>query len=263
VIVAMKNLKDQLDFGAGTRSHSQDSRIVCTREQKTLDWLIFVDSRGLGRPENSDPQTSFLFHLMAQFERDKQSVMMVSRPLYLTIFPSLVYFLKQNRDYQFNNLITNLGFVDTTPKKKAVLEDVAKQLTSLDLKSNLERLEKYQLSDGKTEILSTSPYSSEAIQTFSQTLKSFRRAFFINTPTIDPNRVFERKRPACFYSQIEVGNQLTAKICDGAEGQLVDISNQGIKTFDGVHYTEEDHKQMTEQVNRGLRLHPPNANLPS
>lgn len=221
----------------------------------SFDWLLFFDSRGLGVQYPEQDKTSTLFLLKSYFDSVNESYLIISRPLYLTIFPSLVQFIKLNTHLKFDKLITNMGFVDTTPKKASVLTDSVHQLNSLGLKGNIREFEAYELSDGSSQILSTLQYTQSTIQNIATSIAGdFTNLFFINTPIIREDYKLMRKRPPAFYSQLKVANHLIDQICSACGSEIIDTNKLQIKTYDGVHYTMEDHQLICDAIINRIKI---------
>lgn len=244
-----------MSFGEAARSKSCENQIISSKSGVSFDWLLFFDSRGLGVQYPEQDKTSTLFLLKSYFDSVNESYLIISRPLYLTIFPSLVQFIKLNTHLKFDKLITNMGFVDTTPKKASVLTDSVHQLNSLGLKGNIREFEAYELSDGSSQILSTLQYTQSTIQNIATSIAGdFTNLFFINTPIIREDYKLMRKRPPAFYSQLKVANHLIDQICSACGSEIIDTNKLQIKTYDGVHYTMEDHQLICDAIINRIKI---------
>jgi hypothetical protein len=161
----------------------------------------------------------------------------------------------ENTTIKFGRVITNVGFVDTTPKKKDTLLDINSQMDALGIDYKYQILGFFKLSSGLNEELGTSTISEKSIQSVAKKLKNINSKFyFLNTPEVLSDKVFTRQRPEFFYSQIYKSNELVKKISDQAGGDLIDISKVGIDTFDGVHFTDMGHKTCHKIIVSSLNI---------
>ena len=107
-----------MKFGIGEISTSSENQMLTSNDfLNKFDFLIFVDSRGLSINNNSYSYTYFR-NLIEFLEENNISFLAISRPKNLTTFATLCNFLKLNENLHFKKLITNLCFVDCTPKKR-------------------------------------------------------------------------------------------------------------------------------------------------
>lgn len=232
---------DEIFLGYGELSNSPENLVIKSKTSEYYDYLIFMDSRGAKVEKNS---TSFIDLLRIYFEKMEFSYLIVSRPLNLTIVASLLSFF-DNTIIKFGRVVTNVGFVDTTPKKKNTLLDIKSQLDGLGLgiEYKYQNLGYFNLASGINEELGTFSISENSINALAKKLKNINsKLYFLNTPEVLSNKGFTRCRPESFYSQIYKSNELVKKISDEAGGHLIDISKVGIDTFDGVHFTDIGHK---------------------
>lgn len=232
---------DEIFLGYAELSNSPENFLIKSRTSEFYDYLIFMDSRGAKVEKNS---ISLIELLRSYFEKMEFSYLIVSRPLNLTIVATLLSFF-DNTIIKFGSVVTNVGFVDTTPKKKNTLLDIKSQLDGLGLgiEYKYQNLGYFNLASGINEELGTFYISENSINAIAKKLKNINsKLYFINTPEVLSNNSFKRRRPESFYSQIYKSNKLVKKISDEAGGNLIDISKVGIDTFDGVHFTDIGHK---------------------
>lgn len=104
-------------------------------------------------------------------------------------------------DISFNSLVTNLGFVDTTPKKQIFNDDIISQVPNgLDENQlNKSKLCDYQLNDGKTESLYSLDYSNLLEQLSNIIASYFQKVYLIEVVEFNPSINIERARPAEFF----------------------------------------------------------------
>lgn len=243
-------------FGKGEVSTSKECKVFKNCEGVHYDFLLFFDSRAMATLESSY-QDTILFKLLDFFRKREYSYLAVSRPKNLTVFATLYNFLKLNSELSFNNLITNLGFVDYTSKKQSNIDDILLQINQFqNFNTKVLEQEEYVLAGGNTEVLKTIEYSQKYLKNIENTLNDrFEKVFFINTPSLLNDFKCERERPKSFYSQLVTTNNLVDKftLSNKDKNKLVDIQNI-IHTYDGVHYTLEGHKEIFEKVIKELEI---------
>ncbi|MDD5090816.1 MAG: SGNH/GDSL hydrolase family protein [Candidatus Wallbacteria bacterium] len=215
-----------------------------------FNYLLFFDSRGY--TTCSDNTLTIADMTVSCLKASGMSFLAVFRPLNLTIFPTLINFLV-NQSLSFDVLITNLGFVDHTPKKIDLVEDMIRQSTAiLSDWGNIIELEEYRLSSGELTTLKSIEYSADMEKLIGRTLaERFSKAFLVNTPVIDKNWEFERPRPECFFQRILSANELVRRIARLSTSKLIDISGAGKFgrfAYDAVHYTGEGHKTIGDLI---------------
>lgn len=241
----------------GEKSYAKNNQIFCSHEDsKVFDFLIFLDSRGLTIDSSSDSDTFFM-KLLNLLDVEGKSYLAVSRPKNLTIFATLINFLESNPDIYFKNLLTNLGFVDFTPKKKANIEDTVLQIKeNLDIEIEVIEHEQYKLKNGQQETLYSVNYESDYEQILCRYLeKRFKRCYLINTPFISKDARIERERPDSFYKQIFKTNEFIDKIINlnSKKNYLIDVRDIG-HAYDAVHYTQDGHQLIFQKIKGALQL---------
>ena len=246
------NLLD-LDFGEGENSDSPENYILANAITHKYDWLIFLDSRG--NQISSQSKDNFItFPERISNQSINQSILFVSRPKYLTCFFSLINFLHKN-EIKFKNLLTNVGFVDTTPKKNQTILDILCQASAVGVSLEKKFLCTWKLGNGEKTSLNTCYYDDICINYICDVIKTFFfHSYFLTTPVISEHKIsLCRKRPYSFFMQLQEANTLIKKIALGTEGSIIDISYHGINTYDGVHYTENDHNLIFEILDSKLK----------
>lgn len=135
-------------FGVGEKSTSSENQIFKSCRDYKADYLLFFDSRALATNEPTYKDT-ILFHLIEILNQNNISYIAISRPKNVTIFATLFNFLNLNPKLQFKFLITNLGFVDCTPKKQEIIDDMLLQVNQfVNFNNKIISKEKYILSGG-------------------------------------------------------------------------------------------------------------------
>lgn len=246
----------KFEFSLGEASTSPENKIIISNNKlSTFDYLLFFDSRGL-TINSEDKNASQLLQLTTYLHTHNLSYIAISRPKNLTIFATLYNFLTINTDIQFKSLITNLGFVDCTPKKQDNIDDILIQIKQFSTKNeSILTHEEYQLADGSYEVLKTVLYSNTYIHTIANLLnEKFGKLYFINTPTIPNDTNFERKRPRAFFIQLEKTNVLIELIMKKIKkpAELIDIKNLD-STYDGVHFDKIGHEKIFTELKEKIR----------
>lgn len=210
-----------------------------------FDYLIFLDSRGVGRQLKG----SLGHRLMSRISHLGKTYIIVCRPLDLTIWASLIGFLANNK-FEVAKIITNMGFVDFTPKKYSILQDVTRQV-ALNVKKGVAKtyfVEDY-VSATETIPLFTIRYG-DAYRCAVQDIADKHDMLIINTPLTDPYIRIDRKRPASFFVAQEHSNAFNKSI-GGA--QIIDLPNFDESfTYDAVHYTDVGNELIFNRVEEYL-----------
>lgn len=237
-------------FGMGEKSISQENKLFISDKNKLFfHYLLFFDSRGLGVEDGSFNDT-YLLKIKEFLDLQKSSYVIISKPKHLTIFATMYNFLQLNPNFSFEKLITNIGYVDLTPKKRDYLDDAILQIEqSKDANYSIVEHESYMLNDGSHEVLKSIQYSDLYIQKLSVFLeKKFKKVYFINTPIVGNNIELQRKRPDSFFTQLLKTNELIETITKKIRNSvLVDIRDINC-TYDGVHYTLGGHAKIFTRV---------------
>lgn len=245
-----------IKFGLGENCLSKESKyIVSSSDIQEFDYLISIDSRGLVIDDES--HKSYVHYLKNKLDYNELTYIIISRPKNLTTFATLCNFLKLNENLHFKNLITNLGFVDCTPKKSENINDMLLQISQFStIRNAIVEFEEFELSDGKNEILKSISYSKEYQKELMQYFnKRFENLYFINTPVVSQDIKIERHRPKSFFSQLQATNYLISELInfDTNKNILIDISKL-VYTYDGVHYTSERHEKIYKEIVKELNL---------
>ncbi|WP_323651225.1 SGNH/GDSL hydrolase family protein [Aliarcobacter butzleri] len=243
-------------FGNGEICNSKENKIIKSDLIENYDFLLFFDSRAMLINEK-DYKNSFFYKLIEIFNKKSISYIAISRPKNLTVFSTIINFLQLNKNLKFINLITNVGFVDCTPKKYTNIEDINIQISQFSKICNeIIKFGNYELNGGETEVLHSIKYSKEYINELNTLFHNcFKQSYFINTPLVLENIEMKRKRPKSFFSQLETTNSLINELVsiDINKNRLIDISKI-IHTYDGVHYTNTGHKKIYEKIIEELNL---------
>lgn len=244
-------------FGFGETSTSKERQIIKSSNNiKNYDFLLFFDSRAMSIDKRNYNNTIF-YRLIDTLKQKNLSFLAISRPKNLTIFATLLNFLKLNKYYKFKILINNLGFVDCTPKKQLNIDDMLVQINQFyNFDGKIIKKEDYKLIGGGIESIKIIDYSQKYILYLSEIItKEFENIFFINTPLVSRDIEIQRERPQSFFSQLEITNGLIKHLVefDINKNKLIDISNISY-TYDGVHYTRRGHSEIYKEIIKEINL---------
>jgi hypothetical protein len=222
-----------------------------------FDYLVFLDSKGFNL---SDPKSSWIFSLIKKYEKTNKSYLVITRVKELTTFFSLINFLNLN-NIQFEKLITNVGFVDLTPKKYNFIEDIISQSPFDDTIIKYKFLTNY-FDEKKCPIKLYNIEIDKALaKMISNTLsKKFKQIYLIQTFEFNNSIKIERKRPDSFFFFLLETNKLLHRIADFNSNfkiinfELDEIKNYSEISFDAVHFTDYGHELVSKQLIKSLNL---------
>jgi hypothetical protein len=187
----------------------------------------------------------------------------ICRPKEMTIFFSLINFLSRN-DIHFNHLLTNVGFVDFTPKKKNFVEDIFNQCPFHGLSEDLfVSLGEYPLSSGKIEALYSFNYQGLEPQIALALSSRFIKAWLIGTPEFTEKIRIERQRPREFFSQLKKTNLFLSNLSqrydriDYVQPFGTIPVDESVLSFDAVHFTAVGHQILYDRMVDVLNIHVP------
>lgn len=220
-----------------------DQYIFASCPLPQVKYLFFFDSRGI----SGEWETSLLKSILSYVKED---YLIVARPLELTTWATLYNFLNLN-SLSFERIITNIGIVDYTPKKKILCENMMAQVKFKDElpACMIYELEEYHFSNGDKDSLFSVEYDDYYIEKM--------RAFFaslplvsIKTPIVSGAISIQRKRPASFFKQIYKTNQLI----DLLEITSIDLGIfDNHLTYDAVHWTSKGNEYIFEKLKKYLK----------
>ncbi len=211
-----------------------------------FDFLIFLDSRGISRQYEG----SIAEQITTLLSASGKTYLVICRPLECTTWATLINFILTNK-ITVSSIVTNLGFVDFTPKKLRISEDVINQA---------------QFAVGENVACATfstwyEASSDERIELFSLTYsESYKRAIekltlfaaiiVINTPIVDQTLVFARKRPTEFYAGLEQAALFNRSL---RTIELVELpAFDTVLTYDAVHYTQAGNDLIVERLKQQI-----------
>ncbi len=227
----------ELNFFGMSLHVGPDFRISYSNVNKTYDFLFFFDSRGM----QVNAGTPLVLMLEAAATKMRKSFISITRPMNLTTWVTLQNFLELN-DLDFREVITNVGFVDFTPKKESILRELSTQFCRDGFQSmgpTKQFTETFYNDNGAKIDLYQNEYPSQFLLSCIATA-SENKFTLINTPSISKKLKFIRKRPKSFFPQIDVGNEFNRAVITGssATSSLLEPGEfNAQETYDGVHYT--------------------------
>jgi hypothetical protein len=216
----------------GERLHDGYDFVVCSNaEHRAIDYLLFLDSRGIGRAF----EHSLADKLIDKISQLDKTYLLICRPLELTVWATLVGFLAQNK-LNPNKIITNMGFVDFTPKKQSILEDVVRQVNTVVGRevATAYLVEQYFSSGGSVVPLFAMHYE-DAYRCAIEALAKRHALVILNSPLVDSGIVIQRKRPDSFFPALADSNAFNHSIT-GAKVVDLPIFDE-THTYDAVHFT--------------------------
>jgi len=223
-----------------------DFQIKCSGKTKTVKWLIFLDSRGV----SGDYSSSIVGQLKTWLDQINDSYLIINRPVELTTWSTLINFLYLN-DINFEKIITNMGFVDFTPKKRSICKATIKQVEfkiGAGVASEVFLDETVSTADGEVP-LDIRGYI-HVYEDHVQKLVSSQATFILNTPHILPSIQIDRVRPECFFEAVKDGNAFNIGLSDAT---VIEFDLFGIEeTYDAVHYTPLGNKLVFEKLKEML-----------
>jgi len=207
-----------------------DFLVKCNARDNKIDELVFLDSRGVGRELNG----SLADKIITRIDLNS-SYVMVCRPLELTTWATLSNFIALN-SIKPRKIITNMGFVDFTPKKLNLLEDAIKQVDYIIGKKVAKSIfeDNYVSSTGEVIKLYLMMYSQQYKQSIENIVRNIRTVI-VNTPIVDQGINIQRTRPQAFFKGLALSAAFNQSIM-GAQVVNLPLFDETL-TYDAVHYT--------------------------
>jgi len=217
----------------GDRLHDgHDFVVKSNAENGNVDYLFFFDSRGI----SSKYEGSLAEKLITQIAHSGLRYLLVCRPLELTTWATFMNFMAVNKLNPVK-IVTNMGFVDFTPKKQVILQDAVQQVEFLFGPAVAASVftQTYLSASGEEIDLYSMCYGEDYRKRIASIAKQIP-TLVINTPMVDKEIILERNRPNAFYSALADSNAFNHSI---ESARVVDLPDfDGLSTYDGVHYTQ-------------------------
>lgn len=230
-----------LTFIGEKLNEANDFYIRYIGESKDVDILFFFDSRGIGSEKSGS-----IAEKIENYYTNK-NLLIVCRPLELTTWASLINFLSTNHEIKPKKIITNMGFVDFTPKKLVILEDAVAQI-EFGLGKNVVKtvaLEKYLSSDGDFIQLYGMQYELPYNQAI-ELITNDSKVLCLNTPLLKKEIKLQRERPLSFFNKLVETNTFNRTIKNMKTIELPEFNE--LHTYDGVHYTNLGNNIIFEEL---------------
>lgn len=204
--------------------------------------LFYFDSKG-SRVDSNNCKSIFDLITEKPLIFDNELNIIV-RPHKLTTFLTLVNDLDKLKRYP-TVLITNVGFVDYTPKKLEILSEHINNANDVGVKIKPTIAEKnYKLSNGESVKLYNTRYSNTDLDLICDRLNKIKKLVFINSSLNFKNKNhWKRERPISFFNSLIDSNILIRNINKKIKKSIL-INMEESTTFDGVHWTCESHKKL-------------------
>jgi len=223
-----------------------DSLVLSNCSNHSPDVLLFFDSRGI----STKYKGSLVNRIIDHYVQLKKTYLLIVRPLELTTWATFANFMVINNIVP-GKIITNMGFVDFTPKKKSVLQDALQQAEYYAGKdcSVFEFKCNYKLSSGMVEPLYGMNYRRCFVKEIEKLLFN-HEIIVVNTPLVRRDINIERSRPNSFFEGLLFSNEFNNGI---GIGQVVDLPLFDEKfTYDAVHYTNDGNAKIFKIVKKIL-----------
>lgn len=239
----------RLRFPGGRRNVNADFLLRANDAGPAPDVLAFFDSRGVGGGY-AGSIAERLVNLFAA-GAGARSYLLVCRPLELTTWATLLNFLAANQ-LEPRQVVTNMGFVDFTPKKQSILDDAVRQVETLlgPNAAGAQFVEQHASSGGDDIPLYSMNYGDGYRQVI-ETLAASRPLLVVNTPAVSRDIRVPRQRPASFFDALEEGNEFNRSI-RGAT--ILDPPRFDERhTYDAVHYTDAGNELIYDKIREHLQ----------
>ncbi len=240
------NNKETVLFYGNQLNERHDFSIVCNGSVREIDTLLFFDSRGISKQFENSLVDQIITNLPSS-----HTFLLVSRPLEITTWMTLYNFILINKIIP-KRIITNMGFVDFTPKKMSVIEKSICQYDFFFSKddASIIFLEKYLTKcDGVIDL-----YQHAYPQKFYFALENLLNSFntlILNTPLLVSGFIFERDRPLSFLDSLLLTNNFNHSL--KITGTVVDFNAfDNSKSYDGVHYTDKGNAHILDCIKKYL-----------
>lgn len=232
----------QLEIVGDRLNDGNDFVVRSNGRPDALDYLLFLDSRGIGRGFEG----SLADRLVSDISQRGARYLLLCRPLELTTWATLINFITLNK-INPSKIVTNMGFVDFTPKKQSILKNASQQVEFFIGKSVAESyaVQNFVSSRGEEIPLYKMSYGS-AYRKSIEAVVARQPTVVINTPLVDPTISFERERPRAFFSALVDSNEFNRSI---GSVQVVDLPDfDKTLTYDAVHYTSRGNEVIFDKV---------------
>lgn len=236
----------QLQITGDRLNDGHDFVVRSNAKSDAIDYLVFLDSRGISREFDN----SLADKLISRITQMNKSYLLVCRPLELTTWASLIGFFALNR-LSPAKVVTNMGFVDFTPKKVSILQDAVLQVEAAVGNGVAESyfVEEFLSTEGEPISLYSIRYGI-AYRAAIEEIALRHSMVIINTPQTDPGINIVRKRPPAFFPAQAASNYFNRAI-NGAK--VIDLPDfDETLTYDAVHYTHHGNEVIFDKIKEYL-----------
>jgi hypothetical protein len=225
-------------YGDGVHD-GHDFKALGNAPLSQVEVLVFFDSRGVSGQWDGSLLQLVVDHLAGT------PFLALARPLTMTTWATLLNVLVLN-ELAPRLVLTNVGLVDCTPKKRPLCDDVLAQIRFVQphTTSRLCSFEPYVLSSGVSEALYSVEYGDEYLSTLRSRVNA-QQTIAVKTPLVSPALAIDRARPPAFFSQLEASNTLVDAI--GCQAIELGEFDAGL-TYDGVHWTAEANRLIFDKI---------------
>ena len=230
-----------LKLAGNTLHDGHDFVVQSNAKNNNFDYLVFMDSRGVSR----EFEKSLAHKIISKIDQLGKTYLLICRPLNLTIWATLIGFIKNN---QINpqKIITNMGFVDFTPKKLSIVQEALKQV---EMVVGGDMARSYFSEDYFSKENVISLYGILYGDGYRIAIENIAAQFdlvIINTPLTDGAIRIERERPQSFFHAQAEANKFNSSI-KGAH--IIEVpSFDELLTYDAVHYTLKGNEIIFKKV---------------
>lgn len=233
-----------LYFGGHAQYVGSHFHLDSHRLGQELDYLILLDSRGI-----SSGYDGSLAMLLKNYLKSKNcSFLIICRPVELTCWATLISTFKLN-SMKPRKIITNMGFVDFTPKKKSVALDLLNQTRIFcDSHAYISAISQNSTDPSGPDLFSVN-YTAEFHKTVTTLIHSVE-TIVIDTPLVDQNIKLERQRPLAFFDAL-VNTRNFLRSLTNCKLVELDYFSADL-TYDGVHYTRSGNLLVFERTGAHL-----------
>lgn len=213
--------------------------------------LYYFDSRG---SRISDSASKSLYELIVTNHRvNNQDLIIEVRPSELTTFASLLEYIRGYSGH-ISRLVTNVGFVDFTPKKPVLLEEQRSACERLGIDYEEKVVEKnFVLSNGELCNLHSIYYVDSFIEFIDTHLSNIPEITFLSTPSnFENHEYWKRLRPKSFFRGIQETNKFLNQLINKIPNTSI-IDLEDIQTYDGIHWDSHSHVEIFKRLNKHER----------
>lgn len=252
----ISHLRRRLRFGPGRDYRGPHFSMISSHREllREYDVLLYLDSRGSAVEVPGERTWVDLF--TERLDQRKLSYLCICRPKELTVVFSLLNFFVLNR-IRVHCLLTNIGFVDMTPKKKDFVQDILGQMSEdlgKDYSIKVRRVCRYRLNTGRVENLFALDLVDFSALVGQKLGEIARKTLLIGTIELPFHYAISRHRPKAFFQQLKETNAFLRAIAkNGKNIRFVSCAGalafaRGRPSFDAVHLSQRGHQHVFRRL---------------